>query len=98
MALNRTYRRNADVVSRLVLGEALLVPIRGQLADLQRIFMLNPTAQYIWGQLDGERSLATICDSITAEYAVAPAQAEADLDELVAALAAAGLVAEAEAA
>ena len=42
MALDTIYQHSPDVVARQILGETLLVPIRGELADLQRIFALNP--------------------------------------------------------
>jgi len=94
MAVSQRYRRNSDVVSRQVLGERLLVPIRGQLADLQQVFMLNPAAEYIWQQLDGEHDLTAIRDGIAAEFEVGAEQAEADLTEFVAQLRAAGLISE----
>jgi len=94
MALDTVYRRQPDVVGRQILGETLLVPIRGELADLQRIFALNPVAQHIWTQLDGEHDLAALRDGLVAAFEVEPAQADADLAEFVAQLRAAGLIAE----
>jgi hypothetical protein len=94
MALETVYRRNPDLVEREVLGEALLVPLRGELADLQRIFALNPAARHIWMQLDGARDLAAVCEGLVARFAVEPAQAEADLAEFIGQLWAAGLIRE----
>jgi hypothetical protein len=94
MALETIYRRSPDLIERRVLDEALLVPIGGELADLQRIFALNPVAQYIWAQLDGKRDLAAVRDGIVARFEVEPADAEADLAEFIAQLSAAGLIAE----
>ena len=94
MALDTVYRRRPDVVDRSILGETLLIPIRGELADLQRIFALNPTAEHIWAQLDGRRDLAALRDGLAAAYEVAPAEAEADVVGFVSQLAAAGLVVE----
>jgi hypothetical protein len=96
MALNRVYCQSSNLVERQVLDETLLVPIRGELADLQRIFALNPVAQHIWLQLDGERDLAALRDGLVARFEVEPAQAEADLAEFLDQLCAAGLVVEAE--
>lgn len=47
MALDKVYRHSGDVVNRQILGDTLLVPVRGKLADLQRIFALNPVARHI---------------------------------------------------
>ena len=94
MALGTIYRRKPDVVGRSVLGETLLVPIRGELADLQRIFALNPTAEYIWMQLDGAHDLAAVRDGLVARFEVEPARAQAELAEFIAQLSTSGLIAE----
>jgi hypothetical protein len=94
MALGTVYRRSSDLIERQVLDDTLLVPLRGELADLQRIFALNPAAQHIWAQLDGEHDLAAVRDSLVARFEVEPEQAEADLVEFIAQLSAAGLIVE----
>ncbi len=94
MALDKTYRRSADVIARKILGETLLVPIRGDLADLQHLFALNPVAEHIWARLDGEHDLARLRDELVAEFEVEPAQAEDDIAEFIAQLRAAGLIVE----
>jgi hypothetical protein len=94
MALETVYRRSSDLIERRVLDDRLLVPIRGELADLQRIFALNPAAQHIWSQLDGERDLAAVRDSLVVRFEVEPAQAEADLVDFIVQLSAAGLISE----
>jgi hypothetical protein len=82
------------MIGRKILGETLLVPIRGELADLRRIFALNPVAQHIWEALDGVRDLARVCESIVVRFEVDPAQAEADVVEFVGQLSGAGLIVE----
>ncbi len=91
------YRRSADLVTRQVLGETLVVPIRGELADLQRIFALNPVAQFIWSQLDGTKDLVAVRDGVVARFAVEPAQAEVDIVEFVAQLSEMSLITEVQA-
>ena len=83
-----------DVIARQIAGETLLVPIRGELADMQKIFALNPVAEYIWQQLDGRQSLVQISQGLLARFEVAEEQAEADLAEFIAELLAAGLIVE----
>jgi hypothetical protein len=94
MALEAIYRRSPDLIARQVLDDTLIVPIRGDLANLQRIFALNPVAQHIWAQLDGEHDLAAVRDGMVARFETEPAQAEADLLEFIGQLSAAGLIAE----
>lgn len=95
MALSRVFKRNTDLRQREVLGETLLVPIRGELVELQRIFALNPVARHIWDHLDGQHDLSAVCAGVVAVFDVEPAQAEADLLEFADQLSAAGLIVEA---
>ena len=86
------YRKTENVVTRKVAGEALLVPIKGQLADLHKVFTLNPVAEWIWERLDGLRTAAELCDGVVALFEVARPTAETDLAELLAKLETAGLI------
>jgi hypothetical protein len=86
------YIRAGDVIQRQIAGETLLIPIRGQLALLDRIFALNPVAAFIWEQLDGRRSMGDIRQGVLAAFAVAPESAEADIREFVDSLRQANLI------
>ena len=59
MSKNR-YKRNESVVLRDVAGEKLLIPVKGRLADLQNIFVLEGLGEWVWEQLDGVRELEEI--------------------------------------
>ena len=89
---SRPFRRCEDVVSRRIAGETILVPIRGKLADMERLFALNPVAEYIWGQLDGQRGLAQIREGVLAEFDVAEEEADADIMAFIGELLQAGLI------
>ena len=80
---DRVSRRDEQVVSRTIVGETILVPIRGKLADLQRIFALDPVAEFIWKKLDGTRTLSDIRDEIVDVFEVDEERAAADLLEFV---------------
>ena len=70
------------------------MPIRGTLADMQRIFVVSSVAEYIWQNLDGKKNLDEICDDIVVHFNVKKEQAVADLQEFITELLEAGLVAE----
>jgi hypothetical protein len=53
---------------------------------------LDPVGAHVWSLLAEERTVAELRDRVTAAYDVDPATAEADLVELLADLAARGLV------
>ncbi len=94
--LSDRFRRHADVVTRDILGETLLVPVSSQVADMEHIFALNDTGAFVWQRLDGETPLAAILDGLVEAFDVEPAPAWDDLRGLVAELDAAGLVRPAE--
>lgn len=76
---NQTYRKKTSIVTRRIAGETLLVPIAGNLADMQRIFPLDRVAAFIWEQLDGSRNLAVLCGRILDKFDVEPETAREDL-------------------
>lgn len=92
LAANEVYKRLDSVVTRCIVGETLLVPVSGQLANLDDLFTLNPTAAYVWERLDGSTPLDEIHTGLTATYAVESAQAWEDLRELTEALLGAELI------
>jgi len=81
--MKRVYAREANVVSREVAGEVFLVPIRGRLADMRRIFVLNPVGEAVWDRIDGTRSLDSICSDVVERFDVSSEVAGADIREFV---------------
>ena len=88
------FKKDERIVTRDVAGETILVPIRGKLAELQRIFSLNPVAEYIWQELDGKRSVEEIRNDVLANFAVEKEQAGREIDQFVKELLEAGLIKE----
>src|SRR5512141_1848537 len=77
------FRKRGELVSRSIAGDTILVPIKGKLADMQRIFSLNPVASYVWNRIDGERSLGIVIEDIVDNFDVEQTEAENDLRELI---------------
>jgi hypothetical protein len=86
------YKRNDDIVSRRIIGETILVPVTGKLADMQRIFTLNPVGEYIWDQLDGKQNLSQIIDGIGHAFEVEKEEAEKDARSFIEDLLREGLI------
>ena len=82
----KIFKKKKEIVSRAIAGETILVPISGKLADMQRIFSLNPVAEYIWHQLNGERDLQEIRNGVLETFDVQQKQADEDIQEFIAAL------------
>lgn len=90
--LLRRYRKGPDVVSRRIAGEAVLVPVRSQVAEIDSLFTLNEMGSLVWDLLDGERTVSQIAEVICASYEVTAEEAMKDLLEFLADLESAGLI------
>jgi hypothetical protein len=86
------YRQAPDVVLRRIGDEAVLVPVRSNVGDLDSIFTLNQSAITIWESLDGNMALHRVIDRLCTEYDVERETAAADTRELVSRLDGAGLI------
>ncbi|MDY6990741.1 MAG: PqqD family protein [Thermodesulfobacteriota bacterium] len=89
---DRVFVKAGEIVARRIAEETILVPIRGDLAGMQKIFSLNPVAEYVWEQLDGKRTLDRICDAVLEVFDVAKEQVEVDVPGFIDELLEAGLI------
>jgi hypothetical protein len=78
----KVYKRNEDIVTRNVAGELFLVPIKGELADMQKIFVLNQVGEFIWQNLN-DKNLNNICNDIVTSFEVEREEAESDILEFI---------------
>ena len=76
---NKVFQKNADIVSRKIAGELFLVPVKGNLADMQQLYTLNPVAEYIWQELGAQKNLKDIRDRIIEQFNVTKKEADSDL-------------------
>lgn len=81
--LERCYEKDPSIVHRNIAGEAILVPIRRNVADMESIYTLDQLGAFIWELIDGQRTVSDIKAAILNEYDVAPEVAEADLVEFL---------------
>jgi hypothetical protein len=92
VALDTVYARVPDIVPRQIAGDTILVAVRGKLARLERLHVLNAVGEHIWGLLDGRRTVAEICDDVSENFDVDVATAHKDVAEFLDDLEDAGLV------
>ncbi|HEX7708870.1 MAG TPA: PqqD family protein [Thermoanaerobaculia bacterium] len=86
------FRHSENVVCRNVGGEAILVPIRNNVGNLDFVYTLSPVAARIWSLLDGERNVNAVIEAILEEYETDRETAVADVEELLVDLAGAELI------
>lgn len=91
-AADPTYRRSAEVVARTIAGEFFLVPVKGRLADLQKIFTVNAVGERVWEALDGRTSAAAICRLVADSFESGEADVCEDVRAFLHELSAAGLI------
>ena len=89
--LNKPLRRE-EFATRSIAGETILVPIKGNAADLDSIYTLNQVGTRIWQLIDGRASVAQIADAIHHEFDVGKEQALQDVLDFLASLQAARLI------
>jgi hypothetical protein len=77
------FTRSRSVVSRVVAGETLIVPVRGKVGDLASIYSFNGTGSLIWQLLDAPRSLPELIDAVEREYEVGQEQAQKDVTQFL---------------
>ena len=76
-------RRREGVVLRQVAGERMLVPTVAREVDLDRLFLLNATGQFVWENLDGARRLDQLAEAVAAHFGAAQEIALADVTQFL---------------
>jgi hypothetical protein len=81
--MEETYIRSSAVVSRLIAGETLVVPVRGKVGDLASIYSFNDVGTTIWETLSKPTSINTLIDLIEREYEVSRERAAQDVENFL---------------
>jgi hypothetical protein len=89
----QSYVRSSSVVSRVIAGETLIVPVRGGVGDLASIYSLNPVASLIWSSLAQPCSEETIIARVVEEFFADVPQVAPDVKAFLAEMHSAGLIA-----
>jgi hypothetical protein len=88
------YVRSQTVVSRVIAGETLIVPISKGVGDLASIYSLNPVATAIWEAISHPRSKSEIVQLIAREFETENIQVERDVEAFLVEMESVGLVTE----
>ena len=86
------YVRNRDFVFRTIVDEAVLVPIRRDVAEMDCIYTLNPVAAWIWQSLGEGATLPELESAVLQRFDAEPEAVAADVVRFVAELESAGAV------
>ena len=61
-------RKNSDMVTRVIDGETILMPIYRTSDEINCIYTLNKVASRVWEMIDGKKSYAKIKKEILGEF------------------------------
>jgi hypothetical protein len=81
--VERRYEKDPSIVYREIAGEAILVPIRRNVADMDSVYTLDEVGADIWDLIDGERTAGDIQDLLLGEYDVDAEVLSKDLAEFI---------------
>ena len=83
MELDTVFARNEQVVSRKIVDELILVPMRKDVADMETLYTLNEVGARVYELIDGSRPVGEIVSAVVNEFDVTEEQAESDVREFV---------------
>ncbi|HVI09756.1 MAG TPA: PqqD family protein [Candidatus Binatia bacterium] len=86
------FIQTRSVVSRVVGGETLVVPVRGKVGDLASIYSFNGTGTLIWQLLASPKPLSDLVEALEHEYAVETSKAHHDVTQFLNDMLSAGLI------
>jgi hypothetical protein len=87
-------KKTEGLVTRRIAGEVFIIPVKGTIADLRSLFVLNPVGECIWEDIDGVRTIDGIVESVLMKFDVSREVAIPDVHEFIGQLRSAGLLEE----
>ena len=79
-------------MARNIAGETIIVPVKGNVGDLDSIYTLNELGTLVWELIDGKNSVEEIVEAICNAYEVAPEKATEDVVDFLHSLEQGGLI------
>jgi coenzyme PQQ synthesis protein D (PqqD) len=86
------FVRSDNVVSRVIAGETLIVPVRRGVADLASLFSFNRVGSTIWEAIEKPRTVDELVAVVADTYDVTADKAREDLEVFLNEAQAAGVV------
>jgi len=77
------YTHSPDIVTRKTGNEYVLVPLAGNIADMNSVYTLNETGAFIWEHIDGKNSLSVILDIMIEEFETDRERATTDMIDFI---------------
>lgn len=75
--------RSPSVVTRKTGNEYVLVPVAGNIADMNSVYTLNDTGAFLWELIDGENNVEDMVEALIREYDIDEQSATNDVLEFL---------------
>ena len=92
MPASPQFIRSDNVVSRVIAGETLIVPVRRGVADLASLFSFNQVGGTIWEAIEKPRTVDDLVSLVADAYDVTAEKAREDIEVFLNEAQAAGIV------
>lgn len=76
-------RKNSDMVTRVIGGETILLPIYKTSDEINCIYTLNKVASQIWELIDGKRTLPEIKNEVLKKFDTTPEEADKEIQKFL---------------
>jgi hypothetical protein len=81
----------ANLVTRDIVGETVVLPVRRGAVDINSLYVLNATGSCLWKHIDGKRTAEDLVDLLLEEFQIDRVTAEKDVKEFLESLVQSGL-------
>jgi hypothetical protein len=81
--LRSVPQRSPSVVTRKTGNEYVLVPVTGNIADMNSVYTLNKTGAFLWELIDGETNIEDMIEALIREYDINENTATNDVFEFI---------------
>jgi hypothetical protein len=79
MDIQTLFKMKSKFVAREVGNELIIVPLTGNVAQMNELFTLNQTAKFIWENIAENTTLETLESSMTNEFDIDAETARKDI-------------------
>lgn len=80
MNIHFLFELKSKYITREIGDELVLVPLSGNVAQMNVLFTLNETGKFIWEQLDGKNTMEDIIALLVQEFDVEAETAKIDVE------------------
>jgi len=76
-------RKNKEMVTRIIDGETILMPIYKSSEEINCIYTLNKAGSEFWNLIDGKRTLGAVKKQILEKFDATPKDADKEMGSLL---------------